>query len=132
MSRWAHVTGSVRYDCLYHRKNKLKKLLGKLLSLKYKITNCGVKPDETGHVSSAADTAVLIWGDLRGIDDQDIKDIKEWFNKITCKSGFMIRQAVLEIDDEWSNSISVLTYKPEFDKVEKKFTGRIIERKIAK
>lgn len=171
MSRWAHVTGSVRYDCSYHKDEEIKKLLGKIYrwgdsrkfkygspewesyyeewescfdlttdhipmgsegSLEYLITHDGITPDEDGHVSCCADTAVLIWGDLRGVDDNDIDYIKKWFHRITCNNKFLIRQAILQIDDEYSNKFIVLQYYQYWDSKIKKFVGTIIEKKIQK
>lgn len=55
---------------------------------------------------SIASTTVMAFGDLR--DYNDVEALEEWFNKV-C-SGFMIRQAVMEIDVEFKGKYT-LNYK---------------------
>ena len=44
----------------------------------------------------------------------------------------MVRQAVLQIDDEWSNSFIVLTHHDEWNKQKKEFVHFISETIIPK
>ena len=169
MSRWAHITGAVRYDCSYGKDEEIIKTLGKIYrwsddfeydspeynayckeweaafdlrtnhipmgsegSLEYKILHEGIEPDEDGWVSEMADTEVLIWGDLRDVTDKSINYIKKWFKRIVSNKKLMVRQAVLQIDDEWSKSFIVLTHHDEWNEQKKEFVHFISETIIPK
>lgn len=84
-------------------------------SLEYKILHEGIIPDEDGHISLMADTEVIIWGDLRDVNYNSINYIKKWFKRATCNSKLFVRQAVLQIDDEWSDSLIILTYHEDWN-----------------
>lgn len=76
-------------------------------SLHYQISHQDVPVDKLGHTSLGPDTVVTIWGDLRDFGGkEDIDIITNWFKKITSK--FLIRSAILKIDDEGQENPIVL------------------------
>lgn len=76
-------------------------------SLHYQISHQDVPIDKFGNTSLGPDTVVTIWGDLRDFGGkEDIDLIINWFKKIT--SRFLIRSAILKIDDEGQEEPIVL------------------------
>lgn len=76
-------------------------------SLHYQISHQDVPIGKNGNTSLGPDTTVTIWGDLRDFGGkEDIDIITNWFKKITSK--FIIRSAILKIDDEWQDNPIIL------------------------
>lgn len=132
MSRWTHVAGIFRVD--YFRvgdpdelevlKKNIKEVLGPMVrwgdpsevwekgtklpigsegSLEYDIL---VNPIE----NSVAVFTIPVWGDLRDFGDWgDVKKVEDWFNEACSK--LWIRQAILQVEDEWEENSKTLVYK---------------------
>ena len=126
MSRWTHVNASFRLDSIgrisdeeiekgfgkaitfkdmydYEAEGELKTLpMGSEGSLEMSIWH---NPDR----SDLASTTVSVFGDLRDFGgEQDIAGLKLWFND--CCEQFCIRQAFIQIEDEWSDKPIILLH----------------------
>jgi hypothetical protein len=130
MSTWTHINGSIRIDALqeFEPIEEIEKCFGKILrfedmrnknsgttlpcgsegSLEYKILVNPKKNDMAAYV-------VVIWGDLRDYDNAE--EVKVWFKNIIYNSGFLIRQAVLQVEVE-SEKSEVIVF--DIDEVEPK------------
>lgn len=134
MSRWTHVAGIFRVDFLRMGepgelealKENIKEILGPIIrwgddeevwskgttlpmgsegSIEYNIL---INP----HESSVALAVIPVWGDLRDFGTEtQVNGIEEWFNSV-CEQ-LWIRQAILEIQDEWDQNSKILVYKNE-------------------
>ena len=58
--------------------------------------------------SYMASTTVSVFGDLRDYGGSDIEKLKEWFNE--CCSKFMVRQAIMQVIDDYVNEPLVMQY----------------------
>lgn len=125
MSQWTHVNASFRldsfgtitdeeiydifgrhvgYDDLYDYDGEYKSTpMGSEGSLEISIWH----NPEGNHISA---TQVSVFGDLRDFGgESDIAELKEWFDD--CCSRFFIRQAVIQIRDEYEKDERIYTYK---------------------
>ena len=60
--------------------------------------------------SCLASTTVSVFGDLRDFGgEEDIKSLKDWFDD--CCHGFSVRQAIIQIEDEWNENPIIIAYK---------------------
>lgn len=127
MSRWTHINGSIRVDWMR----------GVLPPLPFdeifktcdydddeaKWKECNVPKGSEGSVrviclenpneNDLAAYTVVIYGDLRDFGEKaDIDGVRDWFYGV-CKKLKMIRQAILQVEDEGEENSCVLEYKPE-------------------
>ena len=125
MSQWTHVNASFRLDSFgVISDEKIYDVFGRYVSWddlcdydgEYKSTPMGSEgsleisiyhnPDE----SCISSTQVSVFGDLRDFGgDRDIAKLKEWFDE--CCSKFSIRQAFIQIRDEYKNDDVIYTYR---------------------
>ena len=127
MSQWTHVNASFRLDSIgYIPDERIEEVFGKEISYDdlydYDETST-VKTLPMGSEGSLnisvwhnpdrccmASTTVTVFGDLRDYGgDSDIEKLKEWFNN--CCNEFMVRQAIMQIQDEWQKDTIVVEYK---------------------
>lgn len=136
MSRWTHIAGIFRIDGirtsepselnkLDNFKKEIKEVLGPIIRFgdSAEIWNKGTKLPIGGpegsleydilinhNEPSVAVAVVPVWGDFRDFEDfLEISDVENWFNSV-CKK-LWIRQAIVEIQDEWGENSKVLIYK---------------------
>ena len=55
-----------------------------------------------------ASTTVSVFGDLRNYGGSDIDELKEWFTE--CCEQFIVRQAVMQVIDEYTKEPLVVQY----------------------
>ncbi len=130
MSKWTHVNGAIRFDCLRgaipgHNRQGIEKILGSTCDFgdpDHVWKACTVPKGSEGSIQFAIHEnpnkdaisafMVQIWGDLRNYEDYE--EIKEWFYGIPNRakeSSICIRSAVLEIDIEYGLTylLSIMT-----------------------
>jgi hypothetical protein len=126
MSQWTHVNGCIRIDgipCIDENVSRegIQKILGNACdynSPEEAWNICNVPCGSEGSIQYALVEAggglvlwtVPVWGDLRNFGAGDVQEIKDWFDKVTKKSGLSIRSAILEIDVEYGETI-ILRYE---------------------
>lgn len=126
MSQWTHVAAVFRLDSLgpisdeniiecfgrpvtykelgdYDESDYLKVLpMGSEGSLEMSIWH---NPD----FSCLASTTVSVFGDLRDFGgSKGLEELKKWFNE--CCENFMVRQAVIHIEDEYADEPVIVQY----------------------
>lgn len=121
MSVWTHVTGNIRYDGLAGiqrnvTKEALKGMLGKTWVWEDDIDAmdaCTVPEGSEGSIQYIITeydkglpwATVSVYGDLRDYDD--VKELTDWFTKVTVDSGYMIRDAILRISVEGGEMVAL-------------------------
>lgn len=114
MSVWTHITGNIRIDGLpglspLHTVEAVKAIFGNTCSFDDDeavrdacTVPCGSEGSLQYEVIEYSDglpwVTVAVWGDLRDYDY--IAEIKQWFERILCGEGLIIRQAVLSVSVE--------------------------------
>ena len=124
MSQWTHVNASFRLNSIGEiTDERIEEIFGKEVcyddleyATDYETMNTLPMGSEgtlhiniwhNPHKSCLASTTVHIFGDLRDFGGtEDIEKLKSWFEK--CCSAFMIRQAIIQISDEWQDEPIVL------------------------
>lgn len=126
MSRWTHINASFRLDSIKKiLDEEIECVFGKAITFKdmydyeadgtSKVLPMGSEgslemsiwhnPDR----SFLSSTTVSVFGDLRDFgDEQDIEGLKLWFND--CCEQFRVRQAFMQIEDEWSDKPIILLH----------------------
>ena len=125
MSQWTHVNGSIRFDALrmqgmpFARIEDIKALMGNTWDFdddEATCEACTVPEGSEGSlrfmfwsnpsINSISAYTVGIFGDLRDFGSkEDVKSIKEWFNKIISTDGVMVRSAILEVAVEHGETL---------------------------
>lgn len=139
MSRWTHVAGVIRVDVLRlnHDNKGIEKKLMEILGTPKDydeidwddegkpntIVPCGSEGSleyeiflnkKYDHVSAGH---ITITGDLRDFGgDEDVEKIRAWFFKVCDKLA--VRQAVIEICDEYVTGCKIYSYKEDSDGTE--------------
>lgn len=125
MSQWTHVNGSFRIDGLgYTSDADIYKVFGEEVGYhdtsfagcgsSGKTLPCGSEGSLNMSIWRNPDSRCLasftvnVFGDLRDYGGGDIDSLVSWFDEICNK--MWIRQAVLEINDEYSDDIVVLVH----------------------
>lgn len=126
MSRWTHVAAIFRLNSINVMLDKtLLDVFGEEVSYKQMLSydehgSAATLPmGSEGSLSMSiwhnpdrhclASTTVSVFGDLRDFGDtKDIESLKAWFNK--CCQHFNIRQAVMQIIDEWNKVPIIVQY----------------------
>ena len=130
MSQWTHVCGCIRYDALRmcilpgQSINDLKALLGNTVSFEDsedKWEACNVPRGSEGsiqfsfwenpHRPSLAAYTVAIFGDLRDFGNDNVQQIKDWFERVTHNDLLIVRNAILEIEVEYCDEPIILRYE---------------------
>nr|DAJ60419.1 MAG TPA: hypothetical protein [Caudoviricetes sp.] len=125
MSQWTHVAAVFRLDSFDKISDEdIKKVFGKEVNF-YQLFNYD-EADDTKTLpmgsestlkmsiwhnpdsSYMASTTVSVFGDLRDYGGSDIEKLKEWFNE--CCSKFMVRQAIMQVIDDYVNEPLVMQY----------------------
>lgn len=126
MSIWTHVNGNIRYDYIPFDsddqtekfKQEIKKIFGEMIEYDHVGIFGATKLDECpdSHIPCGSEGNIEyaiypvsrgfnvgIYGDLRNYDEEDSKEIIEWFEKILSHKfdcNFITRDAVLNIYTE--------------------------------
>lgn len=120
MSIWTHINGCIRIDGIPSimdvSDNKMKEILGS--TCEYESSGaerdacnvpCGSEGSMQYKLIGAGTGLILwtvpVWGDLRDYDDA--QEVTDWFNRVTQKSGLIIRDAVLQINVEYQDPITL-------------------------
>lgn len=125
MSQWTHVNSSFRLDSIGSITDEdIYDVFGRHVGFydlcdfdrEYKTTPMGSEGSleiaiyhnpEKSHLAS---TQVSVFGDLRDFGGEwGIKKLKQWFDE--CCAKFVVRQAIIQIRDEWEKDDIVYTYK---------------------
>lgn len=125
MSQWTHVAAVFRLNSFDKISDEdIKKVFGKEVNF-YQLFNYD-EADDTKTLpmgsestlkmsiwhnpdsSYMASTTVSVFGDLRDYGGSDIEKLKEWFNE--CCSKFMVRQAIMQVIDDYVNEPLVMQY----------------------
>lgn len=126
MSRWTHVAALFRLDSFYKiTDEEIKKIFGKEVTWKQLVSYDERDNEKTLPMGSEgtleisiwhnpdegciASTSVSVFGDLRDYGGEDIEELKEWFNEC-CNNEFRVRQAVIQIIDEYADKPLILQY----------------------
>lgn len=125
MSQWTHVNASFRLDSFGSiTDDDIYDVFGRHVGFydlvdfdgEYKTTPMGSEGSleisiyhnpEENHLAA---TQVSVFGDLRDFGGKkDIEKLKQWFDE--CCRKFAVRQAVIQIRDEWEKDEIVYTYR---------------------
>ena len=125
MSQWTHVNSSFRLDSMEEiDDDKIYDVFGRHVGYddlcdfdgEYKTTPMGSEGSleiniyhnpEDSHLAS---TQVSVFGDLRDFGGKwGIEKLKQWFDE--CCTKFTVRQAIIQISDEYENDDIIYTYK---------------------
>jgi len=125
MSRWTHVNSSFRIDSMKSiTDDEIYDVFGRYVGYddlcdfdgEYKTTPMGSEGSlqisiyhnpEENHLAT---TQVSVFGDLRDFGGKnDIAKLEQWF--YDCCAMLYVRQAVIQIRDEWEKDDTVYTYR---------------------
>lgn len=126
MSRWTHIAAIFRLDSFDRISDEeIRKIFGKEVTWKQLISYNERDNEKTLPMGSEgtlqmniwhnpdkgciASTSVSVFGDLRDYGGEDIEKLKEWFNGC-CNNEFRVRQAVIQIIDEYADKPLILQY----------------------
>lgn len=112
MSQWTHVCGVVRYDDL---RRAIYRARPGTFTIELPDPPCGSEGPLTvvthngqgGHESFGYMTAVMIFGDLRDFGEEDVPELRKWWDRITTElpKGVGVRQGVLQVEVEGRSPI---------------------------
>ena len=121
MSQWTHVAAIFRLDSFGKISDEsIYKAFGKEVtwddlynydeSDDTKTLPMGIKMSiwHNSDEGCMASTTVSVFGDLRNYGGSDIDKLKEWFNE--CCEQFIVRQAVMQVIDEYTKEPLVVQY----------------------
>lgn len=128
MSRWTHVAALFRLDSFYKIPDEeIKKIFGKEVTYKQLFSYDERDNEKTLPMGSEgtleisiwhnpdegciASTSVSVFGDLRDYGGEDIEELKEWFNECCQNDYYRVRQAVMQIIDEYAERPLIVQYE---------------------